>query len=525
TLIEAEEVEARQRRSGLLKSIEQRAAFFAGKLPGDIHTSAALDAWYRRATPAEQAAMRWSVADLLTATPGHAAQDFPTAHVLGEHRLRLEYRFIPGDPADGVTLHVPLALVNVVSAIETDWLVPGMLAEKVAELIRGLPKPLRRNVVPAPDFARAFIESLDVASRQQDLPAVLARYLSSVTGVAFAATDFSPRALPEYLAMRFCIEDEHGRLLATSRDLAAIQAQWGGAARVAFSQRADADLAREDVSGFDVDEIPDAIVSSGGISAYPGFVDLGDSVALRVFERRDEAQAEHRRGIERLLRRGLADRIKQARRQLPLANSVALRWAAFGSAEVLRADLVEAVLRERLQAHELDVRTRSAFEALIATLASSLFAAAVQRLALAEAIIEAHAELLPWLQAPLLGFAKANYDDLREQRDELLAPGFLRTTDPQRLAHYPRYLRAMRLRAERLRQDPARDQARMLGVQRYWREYLKQRAGARVSDAALEDLRWLVEELRVSVFAQELRTAEPVAAKRLARALDALGVP
>ncbi len=523
TLLEAEEIEARQRRSGLLKSIEQRAAFFAGKLPDDIHSSAALDAWYRRATPAEQAAMRWSVADLLTATSGAAAQDFPTHMGLGEHRLRLEYRFVPGDAADGVTLHVPLALVNVVSVIETGWLVPGMLAEKVSELIRGLPKPLRRNVVPAPDFARAFIESLDASARQLDVIVSLARYLSSVTGVAFAASDFNPAELAEHLLMRFSIEDEHGRLLVASRDLAAIQAQWGGAARVAFSQRADADLAREEVSDFDVDEIPDAIVSTGGLSAYPAFVDLGESVALRVFERRDEAQSEHRRGVERLLRRALADRIKQARRQLPLANSVALRWAAFGSAEVLRADLVEAALCERLQAHDLDVRTRSAFESLKSTLASSLFGSAVQRLALAEAIIDAHAELAPWLEPPLLGFAKANYDDLREQRDELLAPGFLRTTDPQRLAHYPRYLRAMRLRAERLRQDPSRDQARMLGVQRYWREYLKQRAGARADRAALEELRWLVEELRVSVFAQELRTAEPVSPKRLARALEALG--
>jgi ATP-dependent helicase HrpA len=322
--------------------------------------------------------------------------------------------------------------------------------------------------------------------------------------------------------MRFVVRDGEDRPLAEGRDLEAIQADWAAAAREAFSRRADAELTREDMGGFDIEDIPEAIRSPEGLVAWPALVDLGDSVALRVFESADEARREHQRGVERLLRRALADKVKQARRQLPLANSTALQWAALGSAETLRADLVEAALAERLQAHALDVRRRFEFEHLRAQLGSELFAAAVERLALAEAIIEAHAELVPWLEPSLLGFAAANYEDLIEQRDELLAPGFLRDTDPVHLGHFPRYLRGMRLRAERLRQDPARDQARMLGVQRYWREYLKRRSGNDADAAALQALRWLIEELRVSVFAQELRTAEPVSPKRLAKALAAL---
>jgi ATP-dependent helicase HrpA len=525
TLAQAEEIEAKQRRAGLLKSSDELAAFFAGKLPADIHSSVALDAWYRKASPAEQAALRWSLAEVLSTTPGIAAQDFPAQIEVAAHKLRLEYRFVPGDPADGVTLHVPLALVNAVSQRSCEWLVPGLLPEKVAELIRGLPKALRRNFVPAPDFARAFVEAAaaDPRSRERPLAEVLAAYLQKVTGVAIAVTDFAAIELPAHLSMRFRVHDEAGRTLAEARDLGAIQAQWAGAARAAFSQRADADLTREDLPGFDIDDIPDTIVSPAGLTAFPALVDLGESVALRVFERRDEALGEHRRGVERLLRRALADKIKQARRQLPLANVTALKWAALGSAETLRADLVEAALGERLQQHDLDVRTRSAFESSKAALGVELFAAAIERLKLAEAIIEAHAELMPWLEPPLLGFARANYDDLREQRDELLTPGFLRETDPIHLGHYPRYLRAMRLRAERLRQDPARDQARMLHVQLYWREYLKRRAGKDVDQPAMDELRWLIEELRVSVFAQELRTPEPVSPKRLAKALAALG--
>ncbi|MGB0133634.1 DUF3418 domain-containing protein, partial [Dokdonella sp.] len=524
TLAQAEEIEAKQRRSGLLKSPEELANFFVGRIPDDIHTSAALDAWYRKASPAEQAALRWSQADVLSTTPGIAAEDFPTRMAIGTHEIRLEYRFVPGDPADGVTAHVPLALVNALSASACDWLVPGLLNEKAAELIRGLPKSLRRNFVPAPDFARAFVESLGKEKSAREFPLIdaLVNYLRKVTGVEISATDFSAIELPAHLRMRFRVFDERDKQLAEGRDLLAIQKSWASAAREAFSQRADAELTREDLSGFDIEDIPESIRSPEGLVAWPALVDLGDSVALRVFENADDARQEHRRGVERLLRRGLADKIKQARRQLPLANITALKWAALGSAETLRADLVEAALAERMQAHELDSRSRSAFEALKARLGSELFAAAVERLKLAEAIIESHAELMPWLEPPLLGFAAANYEDLLEQRDKLLSPGFLRDTDPRHLAHFPRYLRGMRLRAERLRQDPSRDQARMFNVHTYWREYLKRRGDRDFDAAALEELRWLIEELRISVFAQELRTAEPVSQKRLANAVARL---
>jgi len=542
-LAEAREIEAKRRRSGLLRGEEELAAFFAGKLPDDISTTAALDAWYRRATPAEQAAVHWSLADVLGAEAGVGAREFPAEFEVAGHSLHLSYRFVPGDPADGVTLRVPLALVNAIPAARCEWLVPGLLAEKVAEAIRGLPKSLRRNFVPAPDFARAFAEA--EAPRDEALYAALARYLQRVTGVVVSGGDFDGIPLPAHLSMNFRIEDEQARVLAESRDLASIQAQWTGAARVAFSRRADVELTREDVTGFDFEDIPDSIVSSGGLTAFPALVDLGESVALRVYERRDEALAEHRRGIERLLRRALADRIKQAQRQLPISNQITLlRGAqrslalprggngqavaaaplALGSivgVDEMRVDLVEAALREQFAALDPDVRTRVAFEHARETIARQLFPVAVEHLARAEAIIAAYAELRPLLQPPLMGFARANYDDLEEQLRELLAPGFLRDTARSRLAQFPRYLKAMKLRAERLRQDPARDQARMLGVQLYWREYLKLRV-ARGGDARLDELRWLVEELRVSTFAQEIRTAEPVSPKRLAKLVEAL---
>ncbi|MBS0581470.1 MAG: ATP-dependent RNA helicase HrpA [Proteobacteria bacterium] len=527
-LEQAQEIEAKQRRSGLVRDEDELVAFLRGKLPMEISTAAAFDAWYRRASAAEQAALRWSLDDVLSNQPGLRASDFPTQLDCAGHKLKLDYRFVPGDAADGVTLQVPLAFVNAVPARRCEWLVPGLLPDKVAELIRGLPKALRRNFVPAPDFARAFAE----AEPPRDAPLLdaLAAYLRRVTGVEIAAGDFAGIELPAHFSMRFRVYDEHGKTLAEGRDIEAIRDAWGGAANAAFSRRADVELAREEVAEFDFEDIPERIVSAGNLVAWPALVDLGASVALRVFERADEARDAHVQGVRRLLRRALHEKIKQARRQLPIERRLALKYAGIASVDELREDIVEAALNELLGARThavgprgargLDLRQRVAFREAEAEIGGQLFATAVDLLKLVEEVLAAYAEFTPWLEPPLIGYAKANYDDLREQLAELVHPGFVQKVEKSRLQHFPRYLKAMRLRAERLRQDATRDQARMLTVRGYWREYLQRKASGDADPARLAELRWLIEELRVSLFAQELKTAEPVSPKRLNKLVE-----
>ncbi|MDE2308777.1 MAG: ATP-dependent RNA helicase HrpA [Xanthomonadaceae bacterium] len=516
-LEDARGIEAKQRREGLIRHEDELVDFFRGKFPQDIASSRALDAWYRKARPAEQAALRWSLDDVLAGGAALDAKAFPAALEVAPQRYRLEYRFVPGDEADGVTLHLPLAMLNALPAARCEWLVPGLLADKVAELIRGLPKALRRNFVPAPDFARAFAEA--EAPRDEPLAQALAGFLRRTTGVTVDAAEFAAVELAPHFLMRYRLHDDNGRTVAAGRDLAALRGEWEGRAREAFSRKTDVELTREDVTAWDFEEIPREVRSKGNLLAFPALVDLGDAVALRVFERRDEAAAAHVGGVLRLLRNALAGELKQARRRLPIGNPLALKYAPLGGVDGLREDLAEGGLADLVARLDLDARSAGAFEALRTRATRELFAAAVERLKLAEPVIEAQAELRPWLQPPLLGFARASYDDLREQLDALLTPGFLRELPPARLAQLPRYLKAMRLRGERLRQDPAKDQQRMLQVLPYWREYLKHRAAG---SAGLDELRWLIEEWRVSLFAQELRTAEPVSAKRLARALATL---
>ena len=518
-LAEAEDVEARERRQGLIRPDDELAAFFEGKLPPDISDSRALDAWYRKASAAERAALHWTLSDVMAGEQALDADAFPPVLDVGGQRCRLVYRFVPGDAADGVTLHLPIALLNAVPETACQWLVPGLLVEKVAEMIRGLPKSLRRNFVPAPDFARAFVAS--EPDRSQPLADALAAFLVRATGVIVAAPDFADIELPAHLRMRFVVEDDKGRPLAEGRDLVRLRAQWEGQARAAFSRKADLDIVREHATEWEFDVIPARIVASGKPPAYPALVDQESSVALRVFERNDEARAAHVDGVRRLLRLDLEKTFRQAQRKLPVGRKTALQYAPLGTLEGLRDDLVEGGFGDLLDAHDLQVRDADAYAALRDAVAANLFSAAVERLKLAEPIIVTQAEVKAGLYPPRPGQSPASYADLQAQADSLLAPGFLRELPAARLRHYPRYLEAMRLRAERLRLDPGKDYRHLKQLEPYWQAYLAH-AGKPVDAEALARLRWLIEEWRVSLFAQELKTAEPVSAKRVARALAAL---
>ncbi len=518
-LEEAGRVQVRLRRDDLLKSALDRKAFFHDKLPTKITTRAGFETWYRRADTETRAALRWTLDDVLELPPVAHSGLYPPRLELAGQALQLEYRFVPGDTADGVSLRVPLARLNTLSPARLDWLVPGLLTEKVTALIRTLPKPLRRNVVPAPDFARAFCTA--VVPHEQPLVEALATYLQRISGVTIQPPDFDPAALPEYLRMHIAVVDEHDHLLAAGRNLEALRAQLGERAHQAFATHSNAALDTTPVTTFRFETIPVTVSGPHGLPAWPALVDLGESVALHLFEQADEARIAHHDGVLRLLRTALVAVIKRARRQLPINTRLALQWTSQGRVETLREELVEGGLQDLLAVAVLDVRGQGPFEALRERLASELFNAAVVRLQRAEPILALYAELHDCLLAPTPGFARASYDDLHSQLQALLQPGFLQNVSTLRLGHYPRYLKAMHLRIEQLRQDPVRDQRRLLEVLPYCRA-LHDHQAAGATGAACERLRWLIEEWRVSVFAQQLGTAERVSGKRLKQALNDL---
>ena len=525
TLAQAREEEAKLRRAGLVADENWQARWYLDRVPSDLHSAAGLDAWWKTLPADKRRALHWSLTDLL---PGEGSEEdrYPKYFALGDARLPLHYRFEPGAADDGVTLEVPLHLLNALDPARLSWLAPGFVADKASALIRSLPKAMRRNYVPAPDFGRAFFEAFPKPTAD-DIRGELARFLSKATGVPVTALDFEEAALEPHLRMNLRLREDprgggEGRVLAESRDLDALRARFGAKAGQAFAARAGRAMAASGLRDFPPQAIPHEVPGEAGVPAYPALRDEGDTVALQVFADRAEAETAHPRGVRRLLEIALADKVKQARKQLPVSPKTGLLYAAIESQERLRGDIVDAAMNAVLADGLEAIRDRAAFERRRDEAGNRLFGEAMERLKLAEAILSAVADLKPQLEAPLMGWARGNLDDLRAQLAALVHPGFLRETPADALAQLPRYVKAMRLRAERAVRDPARDQARMLEIKPFADALAQAVEDGVAGSADWQALRWDLEELRVSMFAQELGARAGVSPKKLAQRLQAL---
>lgn len=519
-LEQAREEEAKLRRAGIVADEGWQARWYLDRIPAEIHSATGLDTWWKALAPEKKRALAWTLADLLPGE-GSDAERYPTYLPLGDARLALRYRFEPGSDEDGVSLDVPLHLLNALDPARLSWLAPGFVADKASALIRSLPKAMRRNYVPAPDFGRAFAEAFPAPSAD-DLRGELARFLSRATGAQVAAIDFDESALDPHLRMNLRLHDAQGRLLAASRDLEALRARFGAQAGDAFAARAGRALAAEGLRDFPAAPIPLQVPGEAGVPAYPALVDAGESASLRIFADRNEALEQHPRGVRRLMDIALADKAKQARKQLPVPPKTGLLYASIESQERLRGDLVDAAMNAVLADGLGEIRDPAAFAKRRDAAGRDLFGEAMARLKLAENILAHVAELKPLLEAPLMGWARGNLDDLEQQLAALVHPGFLRETPAEALAQYPRYLRAMILRSERAKRDPPRDQARMLELRPFLDALEEAQARGLRDRTQWQALRWDLEELRVSLFAQELGAKTGISAKKLAQRVAAL---
>jgi len=535
-LAKAKEEEAKQRRAGLVVDEEWMAQWYLDRLPPHVHNAQALDAWYNKLPASEKAKLEWSFDDLMIGGETEAAR-FPPYLTLGNAKLAVKYRFEPGAPDDGMTVAVPLHLLNALDPARLSWLAPGFVADKAAGLIKSLPKTLRRNFVPAPDFARAFFEAHAQPSADS-LVGELARFLRKLSGVEIAATDFDEAALEPHLRVNLRLLDVPAKggdaksVLAESRDLDELRRRFGERAAAAFAAEAADGLAQTGLTAFPETAIPLSVPGAGGVPAYPALHDTGDSAALRVHAERDVAQRAHPRGVRRLLALALADKLKQARKQLPVSPKIGLLYAAIESAsprvdglkdgDRLRADLVDgafdALTREGLG----EIRDAAAFAERRDAATKQLFPEAMERLRQAEVILAAVAEVRAKLESPLMGWASGNLDDMRAHLATLTPPGFLRDVPAAVLREYPRYLKALSLRGERALRDPTRDQARMLELKPFADALAQAEQLGEVGEPEWQELRWDLEELRVSLFAQELGARGGVSPKKLAQRLASL---
>jgi ATP-dependent helicase HrpA len=518
----AQDEEAKQRRVGLVVDEDWQVRWYADRLPTDMCSAESLDKWFKALPEAQKNSLLWTANDLLIAEQSGVTQ-FPNYFLMGENQLALHYRFAPGEVDDGVTLDIPIHLLNALDEARVGWLVPGLLEEKVSALIRGLPKSLRRNYVPAPDFSRAFCQ----AYPQQDADSLLgclARFLSKSTGAPVSALDFNEaeEELDAHLKMNIRLADMDRQILAQSRYLHDLKRQFAEMAENAFSEQAAQWFSKELFNSFPEQPLPVVIQTSEGLQAYPALVLESAGVRVQAFARQQDADKQHSLALGYLLTTSLQDKRKSCAKQLPVDTKLGMIYSSIESAERLRTDCVQAALNEWLEEDLSAIRTKQEFDALQKTIAQQLFSRSMAVLALLERCLKQVAQLRGNMDSPLMGWAVSNLTDIKQHLNRLVYAGFLTRTPAAMLPHLPRYLEALSLRQARALQDPIKDQARMLELKPFVDSLAKYLSTRTELSVEWQHFWQDTEELCVQVFAQELSLKGAISHKRLAKQLAVL---
>ncbi|HEX4325578.1 MAG TPA: ATP-dependent RNA helicase HrpA [Burkholderiales bacterium] len=526
---EIEELEHKSRRPDVLVDDELIFAFYDALVPPEIVNGAGFEHWREQAEKGNPKLLYLKRDDLMRhEAAGITTELFPKQLRLsaGPLEFALTYHFEPGSPRDGVTAAVPVAALNQVNAARCEWLVPGMLKEKALALLKSLPQKLRRGCVPLPEFAQNFAH--EAQAGDTPLTTALARYIRDKTTVAVPLESFKLETLPQHLIMNFKVVDEHGRQIDMGRNLAQLRAEHGPRAVQSFSNTADAKLQEAngrvlfaDRTTWDFGDLEE-IVEVGGLIGYPALADHTTHVNVELFDEPEQAQAAHRAGLARLFRLQLADQIRFLEKAVN-ARAISLLFAPFGGEKELTEQLISAGIARACLADPLP-RKQMEFMARKEEGRGRLSLITQEIGALTGRILEEHNAVLKKL-AGAKTFTQAK-EDIEAQLQRLLPKNFITAMPHAQLTHYPRYLKAVTSRIDKLRADPVRDtrlMAEMTPLLQNWQRanIAQARQGAAGRDARLEEFRWLLEELRVSLYAQELRTPMPVSVKRLSKVWEA----
>jgi ATP-dependent helicase HrpA len=515
-------LEERVRRAGLLDD-DALHAFYDERIPGDIVSTRHFDRWWKRGGGSTAEPYRLHVDDAaLAAAIGVRPDDFPDTWRDGDLELDLTYRLDPGGPLDGVTVHVPLTVLNRVSAAALEWQVPGHRAELVGALVRTLPKDVRRRLIPANETIAVATERLgEPRGRLLD---VLSSVLSDLAGVPVTAGDVDLDRVPAHLRMHVVVHADDGRVVDAGTDVDAIRARQASAAREAVAAAAPIDE-RRGIVEWDVGVLPRVVTSTSGgheVHGYPALLDDDDSVSLRVLTRPDLQLRVMRGGVRRLLLLTAAPTVRTVQRDLP--TSVRLAVAAGPTTlDDLTRDCIVAAVDHVLADHDLPWDA-DAFEAVRRDVRARSQGIARDALDAAAQALGTAAHVRRRLDALTAEAWQPTVADARAHLGRLTRPGFVVTAGARRLPDVVRYVRGIEHRLERLGGDVARDRRRMeevVPLERRYGAHLRSLGRHPVGPDVVQ-LGWQLEELRVAVFAQPLGARGPVSTTRIARALTEL---
>ncbi len=533
---EVEALEHKARRKDVLIDPEAIAAFYAERIPAGIHNGHGFERWRRQAEAADPATLRMTREYLMRHAAASVTETlYPERWSVDALSLRLTYRFDPGHPLDGVTVSVPLPVLNRIDPGQLDWLVPGMIRDKVAYCMKALPKGLRRQLVPVPEQVTRLLDEVDraAASGKAARPAfadAFGTFVRRETGEDVPAEFWRSIAadMPAHLRMNYRVIDDGGQELAMGRDLAALRARLGQAAQIAVAE-AGASFERTGITRWDFGELPASIALTRGgkrLTAHPGIEDEGASVALRLFDTEAAAAAATRDGVVRLLRLELREPLRMLEKRVRDQKDALLALRALASAEDWIEDVVAAIADRAFVGDDPLPRSLAQYEQQRARARTRLPAVAEAGLRLFTQIALGHAKAAALVARPPVAAARPAAE-ARVQLGALVYRGFMRATSWDQLAHLARYLKGIELRLQKYPGNPERDRRHAESIAALAREIdttracLAGAAGAEVA-AQCDALRWQLEELRISLFAQELRTPAPVSVKRIQKMLQAL---
>ncbi len=517
-IAEVEELEHKARRQDVLVDEHTLFVFYDARIPAGIHNGITFEKWRQDTEKTHPKLLYLTREDLMR----HAASSiteaqFPETFDLDGTQVALRYRFEPGHPLDGVTATIPLALLNQLDPTATEWLVPGMIREKITHLVKSLPKTFRRVCVPVPDFVTGFLEQARIGEGR--INDILAAYIQQRTGLKLAPADWTEE-LPAHLLMNFRVVDDAGRELGMGREWTQLKNQLGQAAQLTF-RSASPDIEKSGLKQWDFGDLPkqlDFVRNGRQMTGYPALEDNVDSVAVKLFDTEAAALESHRKGVRRLMRFELKEQMKQLEKGLPGFNQYALLLRHIMNPDELKEDMLTAIAdrafigeddlpRSNQEFMQLKTRARTRLPAVVEGSGRLVQAIAAE--------IQPLTQKLNSLPPPMARLKK----EIEEQIARLLPKYFFSQTPWERLQYLPRYLKAMKLRLEKYPSAAERDSRHAQAVAELWQRWETRLIAIRKSGdqikPELQDFRWLIEELRVSLFAQELKTPFPVSVKRL----------
>ncbi|WP_349897559.1 ATP-dependent RNA helicase HrpA [Parafrigoribacterium soli] len=525
---ELAELEERTRRRDILYDDEAVFEFYDRRIPADVVSQRSFESWWKKARLESPTLLTMTRENLVADEPGAEPVDetsYPTHWQQRDQRLSLSYHFEPGASDDGVTVTIPIALLAGLSADGFDWQVPGLREELVTSLIKSLPKAIRRNVVPAADWARRLTAELPLEP-DGGLTTVLAELIRSKTYVPVAGTDFDLGRVPAHLRMSFAVVDERGRELARGKELRALQEQLKSSVRTSVAKASVAvhsDLERAGLTSWDFDSLPqtlDTKQAGNTIRAYPALVDEGSSVAIRLMSTPQDQAKAMRAGVRRLLLIAVPSPTGYVQSHLTGPEKLALAQSPYRSTAELFADClaacVDAVLGEQ------EVWTRADFERMRDTVSETIVDSLFATVSLLASVLGSAREAEKAISGASNIALLSPLADMREQLSNLVYPGFVSATGNRQLARLPIYLRGITHRVGKLTENLGRDRVWMTEVQSATERYTAAGGTLPLASEAPERIRharWLLEELRISLFAQHLGTAESVSLQRIVKVL------